>query len=201
MRCGCADGSCLAEEARDNMKIGKKSSELLTWLTEAAGVIGMLLILYCMIFGVSDVFMRYVLNRPSLWIGTTLQIALVILACVAGGYSYYHGDFIKLDLLYAKFSQRTKAVVDVITSVFTFMFLTVLIWKGWQAGMFSLKLHQVTPTAVPIPIAPIKLLIPAAGVLMLLLVVRQLYRDIRTIIGLENDIEIPYETNKLYEDE
>ena len=183
------------------MKAGKRASKLLTWITEGAGVVGMLVILYCMIFGVSDVFLRYVLNQPSLWIGTSLQAALVILACVAGGYSYYHGDFIKLDLFYANLSTRTKAVLDVITAVFTFMFLVVLAWKGWQAGMFSLKLKQVTPTAVPIPLAPIKLLIPAAAVLMLLLVLRQLYRDIRTVIGLENDIEIPYDTNKLYEDE
>ncbi len=165
------------------MKIMAMASCALEFVTEWMGRAGTLLILYCMAFGLTDVFLRYVMNAPSLWIGTSIQAALVLLACMAGAYAYRHGDFIKLDLFYANFSTRTKAVFDVLTAIFTFMFLGVLIWKGMQAALISIKLNQVTPTAVPIPIYPIKTIIPISAVVVLLLVIRQFFRDLGTIFN------------------
>lgn len=55
------------------MRLLSGLGRILDGIAEAMGGAGMLLILYCMSFGVSDVFMRYVLNAPSLWIGTTIH--------------------------------------------------------------------------------------------------------------------------------
>ncbi len=145
------------------------------------GRVGWVLILYCTFFGVTDVFLRYVLNSPSLWISTTLQFAMVLLACVGGIYSLNDNAFVKLDLFYANFSARKKAVCDIITVVFTFLFLAVLMWKGYQAAMLSIKLNQMTPTSVPIPIYPLKVFFPITGAIMLLIVIKKLVRDIRTV--------------------
>lgn len=165
------------------MKVMAIASRVLDAITEWMGRVGTLLILYCMTFGLTDVFLRYVMNAPSLWIGTSIDAVLVLIACMAGAYAYRHGDFIKLDLFYANFSTRTKAVFDVLTAIFTFMFLGVLIWKGMQAALISIKLNQVTPTAVPIPIYPIKAFIPISAIVVLLLVIRQFFRDIKTILN------------------
>jgi len=162
------------------MKISAFSSRLLDWVTNLMGFLGVLIILYCMIFALTDVYLRYVLNSPSLWIGTTLQAALVLLACMAGAYAYKNEEFIRLDLFYANFSTRTKAIYDVITAVFTFMFLGVLIWKGYQSALISIKLNQMTPTAVRIPIYPIKTIIPLSACVVLLLAIRKFYRDLKT---------------------
>lgn len=150
-------------------------SELLGWL-------GWILILYCMCFGITDVFLRYALNAPSMWIGTSIQAALVLIACVGGAYALNHRAFVKLDLFYAGASPRRKAVLDVLTVPFTFLFLGVLIWKGTDAALLSIKLNQVTPTGVPIPIYPIKSAIPIAAFTVLLVVFKQLAIDIRTLV-------------------
>ena len=147
------------------------------------GKIGWLIILYCMIFGVTDVFLRYVLNMPSQWISTTVQAAMVLMACVGGVYALNENAFVKLDLFYANFSPRKKAVYDIITSVFTFLFLSVLIWKGISAAQMSIMLKQVTPTGVPIPIYPIKTFIPISATCVLLVVIKKLGNDILTIVG------------------
>ena len=154
-------------------------------ISEVMGRIGWLLILYCMAFGVSDVFMRYVLNEPSQWIGTTLQAAMVLLACVGGVYALQNDSFVKLDVFYANARERTKAILDVLTAPFAILFLVVLIWKGYEAGALSLKLKQVTPTAVPIPIYPIKFAIPLSGFFVLLIVLKHLVLDLRKIFGTE----------------
>ena len=165
------------------MKVWTAIERTIDVVAETMGRVGWVLILYCTIFGVTDVFLRYILNSPSLWISTTLQFAMVLLACVGGIYALNDNAFVKLDLFYAKFSPKKRAVCDIITVVFTFLFLAVLIWKGYQAAMLSVKLKQVTPTSVPIPIYPLKIFFPVTGVIMLMIVIRKLVHDIQTLIS------------------
>lgn len=164
-------------------KLWRAAEKTIDVTCEVMGRVGWLLILYCMIFGVSDVMMRYVLNAPSMWIGTTLQAAMVLIACVGGVYALKHDAFVKLDLFYANLSDRRKAVLDLLTAPFAVLFLGVLIWKGVDAALMSIKLNQVTPTAVPIPIYPIKSIIPLSAAVVLLVVVKQIVRDVRTVIA------------------
>ncbi|SDP66936.1 TRAP transporter small permease subunit [Desulforhopalus singaporensis] len=171
------------------MQTWKMIEKVIDVLMEIMGKIGWILVLYCMIFGVTDVFLRYVLNAPSLWIGTTIQAAMVLMACFGGAYALNHNSFVKLDLFYARFSERKKAICDIITVVYTFLFVGVLVWKGYQAAMLSIKLKQVTPTGVPIPIYPIKTIIPIAGVLVLLVVIKKLVNDILIVMSPKNGEE------------
>ena len=163
------------------MKLWNTIEKMIDFIAEAMGRIGWLLIIYLMVFGVTDVFLRYALNSPSLWISTTLQVAMVLLACVGGVYALNDNAFVKLDLFYADFSAKKKAICDIITVVFTLLFLGVLVWKGYQAAMLSIKLNQHTPTSIPIPIYPLKIFFPITGVVMLLVVIKKLVNDVRTL--------------------
>ncbi len=164
------------------MKLWQKIEKLIDVVIDTLGVFGWILVLYCMLSGVSDVFLRYLLNMPSLWIGTTIQAAMVLMACVGGGYALNRDAFVKLDLFYVNFSRKKKAVCDIITMVYTFMFLSVLIVKGYDAAKLSIMLKQVTPTGVPIPIYPIKTFIPFAGIFTLFVVIKKFVRDVCTLI-------------------
>jgi TRAP-type mannitol/chloroaromatic compound transport system permease small subunit len=169
------------------MKFWNMVEKTIDMICEGMGWIGWLLVLYCMIFGVSDVFFRYVLNSPSLWIATTLQVAMVLMACMGGAYALNSNTFVKLDLFYARFSKKKQAICDIITVPISILFLGVLIWKGWDAGMLSLKLKQVTPTSIPFPLYPIKILIPIAGFMVLLVVLKKLVNDIITVLSKDED--------------
>ncbi|MCV0394943.1 MAG: TRAP transporter small permease subunit [Rhizobiaceae bacterium] len=164
------------------MELWRALARLVDGIAEFLGRIGWLLILYCMIFGVTDVFLRYVMNAPSQWIGTTVQAAMVLIACTGGAYALKHDAFVKLDLFYSAAPERTKAVLDVLTAPFAFLFLAVLIWKGVDAAMMSIRLNQVTPTSIPIPIYPIKSAIPLTAGIVLLILLKKFFLDIRTII-------------------
>ncbi|WP_028583122.1 TRAP transporter small permease subunit [Desulfogranum mediterraneum] len=168
------------------MKIWNMIEKGIDGLVEIMGKIGWILVLYCMVLGVSDVFLRYVLNAPSLWIGTTIQAAMVLMACVGGAYALNHNAFVKLDLFYANFSRKKKAFCDILTVVYTLLFLGVLIWKGIAAAQLSIKFKQMTPTGVPIPIYPIKTFIPFAGGVVLLVVIKKLVNDIITLFSSES---------------
>lgn len=165
------------------MKLWSTIERAIDFIAEAMGRIGWILILYLMTFGVTDVFLRYVLNAPSLWISETLQVVMVLLACVGGVYALNDNAFVKLDLFYVHFSRKKKAACDIFTVTYTILFLSVLIWKGTTAALLSVKMNQVTPTSIPIPIYPLKIFIPIAAVLMLLVVIKKLINDIRTIFS------------------
>lgn len=163
------------------MNTWNKIEKTIDFIAEMMGRFGWLLIIYLMIFGVTDVFLRYVMNSPSLWISTTLQVAMVLLACVGGVYALNDNAFVKLDLFYANFSPKKKAVCDLITVVFTLLFLGVLVWKGYEAAKLSVMLNQHTPTSVPIPIYPLKAFFPITGLIMLLVVLKKVVKDIQTL--------------------
>ncbi|MDV7341490.1 TRAP transporter small permease subunit [Terasakiella sp. A23] len=165
------------------MNMWNKIEGGIDFLANSMSKVGWALIMYCMIFGVTDVFLRYVLSSPSLWISTTLQVAMVLLACVGGVYALNDNAFVKLDLFYANFSPKKKAVCDIITVTFSFLFLSVLIWKGYEAAKLSIMLKQVTPTSVPIPIYPLKVFFPITGIIMMLIVIKKLVNDIRTVMS------------------
>jgi TRAP-type mannitol/chloroaromatic compound transport system permease small subunit len=169
------------------MKLLRGADRVIDTLAEFMGWVGWLLLLYCMVFGVTDVFLRYALNMPSQWINVTMQAAMVLLACMGGAYALKYDAFVKLDVFYASASRRRKAVLDVLTAGFAFLFLAVLIWKGIDAAKLSYRLNQVTPTAVPIPLGPIKTAIPLGAAVVLVMVVRQFIRDIHTILTDKGD--------------
>jgi len=171
------------------MMVWRRFERSVDVLAEAMGIVGWVLVLYCMIFGVTDVFLRYVLNDASLWISTTIQAAMVLLACVGGIYALKQDSFVRLDVIYAGLTRRTRAICDLITSAFTFLFVGALIWKGWDAAMLSVMLDQHTPTAIPIPIYPIKIFIPITAVIVLLVVIRQLGNDVLVLAGKREDEE------------
>lgn len=139
-----------------------------------------MLILYMMSLGLYDVIMRYLFNSPSLWIWLTLQFAMVTLAAVAGGYALLHGAFVKLDIFYSRFSPRGKAILDIFTFAFTFLYCYVLIWKGIEAANASFAIRQMTPTAIRMPLYHLKSLIPLGAFALLLVASKKFIFDIRT---------------------
>jgi len=110
---------------------------------------------------------------------------MVSLACLAGGYALQKGAFVKLDLIYGRLSPRTRAILDVFTFAFTFLYCYVLIWKGIEAAKTAWTIHQVTSTAIRLPLYHLKSLIPLGGLLLLLVAVKKFVLDIRIVLRKE----------------
>lgn len=158
-------------------KIGRAIDTSNEWL----GRVGWFLIIFLMSFGVYDVMMRYLFNRPSLWIWIILQQGMVMLTAIAGGYAFY--SFVKLDLIYNRFSTRGKAIADILTFSFTLLYCTILIWKGIEHAQASIAIRQVTPTAIRLPIYHLKAMIPVGVFFFLLVAVKKFVYDVRTVFG------------------
>ena len=165
------------------MKVWSQIGQTIESTNEWAGRAVWVVLIYLMCLGVFDVMMRYLFNKPSLWIWLTLQFAMVTLACLGGGYALQKGAFVKLDILYGRLPTRTKAILDTITFSFTLLYCSVLIWKGIEAAQASFAMRQMTPTAIRLPLYHLKSLIPLGGLLVLLVAIKKFVLDVRIVLG------------------
>ncbi|MGM8364316.1 TRAP transporter small permease subunit [Virgibacillus sp. W0181] len=169
------------------MKVWETIEVTIDNISEILGRIGWCLVLYAMVFGLTDVILRYIFNQPSLWISVTIQYAIVLLACVSGPYALRNDAFVRLDVFYEKFSPRKKAITNIITFIFAFLYLYVLITKGMDAALSSIGRKEMTPTAVSIPLYHLKTMIPICAFFTLLVVLKNLVIDIQTLFGIRTN--------------
>ena len=79
-----------------------------------------------------EVVMRYLFNRPTNWGHELMTLLFAIQYCMAAGYAHYHRAHVRVDVLYSSRSLRTRAYLDLFTSIFFFSFTGVLLWTCWD---------------------------------------------------------------------
>jgi len=137
-----------------------------------------------------EVTQRYVFNRPTMW---GYEIPIMIAAamyCLAWGHVHKHKGHVRVDIVYARLSDRTKAIFDSVLFVCLFMpvigFLTLQSWnwmvRAWQIGEKSVFTYWYPP------IAPLRTVIFVGIVLFLLQGLVQFWRDAyRAVKGVPYD--------------
>ena len=145
----------------------------------------------------SEVFRRYVLNAPTVW-GTELtQLTFAVYVMLSGGHIMRWGGHVNVDLLYTNFSTKTKAIVDIFTSVLFFLFVGMLIVYGGSMAWDSVSRFEHSISAWGPPLWPFKLTIPVGASLLFLQGISKLIRDIHTVVtGIPHDITIQERSEK-----
>jgi len=120
---------------------------------------------------------------PSIWTLETAQFAMVAYYMLGGPYSLQLDSNVRMDLLYHRWSDRTRAWVDAF-SVFALLFyLGVLLYGAVESTAYSLEYAERSPTAWRPYIAPIKIVMCVAVFLMLLQAIAFFFRDVAKIRG------------------
>jgi TRAP-type mannitol/chloroaromatic compound transport system permease small subunit len=76
-----------------------------------------------------------------------------------------------------------QAVVNVLTSIFFFIFCIVLFWTGWVFAMDSMAVWEVSFTEWAIQYWPVKLTLSAGAVLLMLDGISKLTKDLIVLFG------------------
>lgn len=130
-----------------------------------------------------EVLMRYFLKRSQLWVPETSVFLFGCLFILGGGYAYLYEAHVRLDILYERFSPKTKAITDSIISLFFFIFCGILIWKGWEMAWESIVTLERSPSAFSPILFPYKILIPIGSILLLLQGLSKLVLNLNLIIN------------------
>ena len=120
---------------------------------------------------------------PSLWTLEMAQFTMVTYYLLGGGYSVQTGDHVRMDLLYGRWSDRTKAVVDAITVLFLIFYLCLLLFGGISSTRYALQYGETSRTIWNPPMAPIKIVMCVGITLMLLQVIATFFKDLAKARG------------------
>ncbi len=132
-----------------------------------------------MTLGVSyEVFVRYVLNRPTVWAFDLTYILYGTLFMMAGAYTLSRDGHVRADVVYRLWPPRVQATVELVL-YFLFFFPGVIAFMvaGWKYASRSWRYFEVSSMSpVGIPIFQFKSVIVVAGALLFLQGIAQVFR-------------------------
>jgi TRAP-type mannitol/chloroaromatic compound transport system permease small subunit len=117
-----------------------------------------------------EVFARYAFNKPNPWAFDLMIMMYGAAFMMAGAYTLAKNGHVRGDVLYSFFPPRLQAGLDLLLYfVFFIPGVAALVWAGYTYAAESLAINEhSTLTANGPPLYPFKMVIPFAGILLLM---------------------------------
>ena len=117
-----------------------------------------------------EVFARYAFNAPNPWAFDLMIMAYGAAFMMAGAYTLAKNGHVRGDVLYSFFPPRLQAGLDLVLYFLFFIpGVVALVWAGYDYAAESLAINEhSTLTANGPPLYPFKMVIPFAGILLLM---------------------------------
>ncbi len=130
-----------------------------------------------------EVLARYVFNSPTNWAHESMFLMFGMQYMLAGAFTLRVDGHVRVDVLYLMFSNRAKAITDVITSLFFFIFTVALFWTGWLFAWDSISVWEVSFTEWAIQYWPVKITIAIGAILITMQGISKLVKDLVILTG------------------
>ena len=127
-----------------------------------------------------EVFMRYVLDRPTDWALETTVMAYGALFMLGAAYAMLKGAHVRTDLFWEKFSDRTKGIIDSIAYVALFLpSMAMLFYLSFDELAYSLSIDERSNYTAWQPVLwPLRAVVPVTAGLMFLQGVSELLKSL-----------------------
>jgi TRAP-type mannitol/chloroaromatic compound transport system permease small subunit len=129
-----------------------------------------------------EVLARYVFNSPTNWVHESMFLMFGMQYMLCGAFAYREDQHVRVDVVYARFSARGKAVADIVTSVFFFVFILTMLWTGTRFAWDAIQLNEHSFTEWGVQYWPVKLMIPVGALLMTLQGLSKLIKDVAIVL-------------------
>lgn len=126
-----------------------------------------------------------IMRHNAIWTLETAQFIMVAYYMLGGPYSLQLDSNVRMDLLYHRWSDRTKAWVDAFSIFALLFYLGVLLYGAVESTIYSLQYAERSATAWRPYIAPIKLVMCVGVFLMLLQATSFFFKDVARLRGEE----------------
>ncbi len=168
----------LAEEDPTVHFTGNGFTRVIDWISEQSGVFVAFWTINAVVVYFYEVVARYLFNAPTIWVHEAAYLLFGMQYLVAGGYALLHGSHVRVDVLYAKLSERGRVGMDIFTSVFFFIFALALLGTSWTFFHDSFAMKETTVETWGIQYWPVKGVMVLGSVLLILAGISKLTKDI-----------------------
>ena len=151
--------------------------------SEKVGRVAMLLIFMMIGVLLLDAVTRNVLRIPLHWCVEMAQFTMAAYYILGGAYSLQLGDHVRMDLIYDRVSEKTKAKLDIATSGCLLFYLGCLLFGSISSTIYAIETGQRKFSIWNPSMIPIKLIMVFGIVLVLLQAISILFKDIAKARG------------------
>jgi len=138
-------------------------------VSEWSGRIFMWLIIPLTLVVVYEVVSMKIFNSPHIWAPEVIAYLYGPYFMLVAAYTLLYKAHVSIDIIYQKFSPRTRGILDCFTYlVFFFPFCIIILYQGYLYAETSWLMHE-TSSSAELPIVPhIKTVIPVTYALLLI---------------------------------
>jgi len=109
-------------------------------------------VLLFMAFSITvDVFMRYALGSPTIWITEVSTYLFLYVIYLAAAYALQQGSHIKVTFFLGFFGEKIQRIIDLITDIMAITFTIVLLWQTSEMTWSAYKGNWTSPTMLNAP--------------------------------------------------
>lgn len=163
----------------------KDFCQIVGTLNEWTGRIAAWLVIPLTFLVTVEVILRYVLNRPTIWIWDVNVQLLGAMVALGGGYTLLHEGHIGVDVFVVGLPSRKQVIIQLFTFIFFFLGVGVLLWQGGMAAWASVKIMEVDYTFFAPPVYPLKVVMAVGFFLLFLQGVAKFIRDLIVLVSRE----------------
>jgi TRAP-type mannitol/chloroaromatic compound transport system permease small subunit len=136
-----------------------------------------------LVFGLTyEGFARYLFNAPTLWAFDLSYMLYGALFMLGAHYTLLKGAHIRTDMLWEKFTPRTKGTIDAVAYIFFFFpAMILLFYASVDEAWHAYKMGELSEQTAWRPILwPFKAVVPATALLLLVQGVSELLKSLYT---------------------
>lgn len=159
--------------------------KVIDYLSTKFGRAAMYLIFVMIATLLVNAFTRNILNLPLSWCIEMAQFTMTAYYIVGGPYSMQMDSHVRMDLIYSKFSTRTKARLDSFTAIFLVVYLVCLLIGAISSTRYAIEYDQRKFSQWNPSMIPIKLIMVFGISLMLLQAISTFFKDLAKSRGIE----------------
>jgi TRAP-type mannitol/chloroaromatic compound transport system permease small subunit len=127
----------------------------------------------------AEVFLRYVFNRPTIWIWDVVVQLLGLIIVFSGGYTLLKNAHIGVDFLIEGISKKKSAIIDLFAYPLFLFSMGILMWMAAEAAWNAVEAKEAYNSFWRPPIYPFKV---AMFVGILLFFLQGIARFIRSVL-------------------
>jgi TRAP-type mannitol/chloroaromatic compound transport system permease small subunit len=152
-------------------------------LNTVVGIFAMYLVFMMIGILLYEPIARNLFGISSIWAVEMAQFTMAAYYLLGGGFSMLLKGHVRMDLLYGRWSEKKKAKVDAWTSLFLIFYLVFLLIGAYSSIEYAVMYGQKNRSAWAPYMAPIKIIMGAGVLLMLLQAIATFFKDIAKARG------------------
>jgi TRAP-type C4-dicarboxylate transport system permease small subunit len=110
------------------------------------------LVVLMMLSIVIDVFMRHVLNQPTIWADEISCYLLVGITFLGAAYTLMLDGHIRVEAILTRFNPKIRKHIEIVAEFFSLIFLFIFSWQAFKLVIDSYTSVRIAPTLLRTPL-------------------------------------------------